>query len=74
MVKLFALQTSVFIIKIIHEDTHFQYQAAKRTVLYCIAKNSWTQMRPEARPIEFTNGPFLCQTVDKGQYGTLGED
>ncbi len=31
--------------------TNFQYQAAKQTVLY-----SLTQMTPEARPIEFTNG------------------
>ncbi len=24
--------------------------------LVCSAKNSWTRMRPEAKPIEFTNG------------------
>ncbi len=34
--------------------TNFQYQAAKQAVLY--TKNSWKRMRPEARPIEFTNG------------------
>jgi len=44
--------------------TNFQYQASKQVV--CPAKNSWTQMRPEARPIEFTNGSAPSYGKKKG--------
>ncbi len=38
--------------------------------LVCSTKNSWTQMRPDAKPIEFTNGhaPFLpLEKVDQSR-------
>ncbi len=32
------------------------FNIKQQNELFCTAKNSWTRMRPEARPIEFTNG------------------
>ncbi len=62
MAKLFVLQTIVFIIKIIHSiiwlDTVI-LNIKQQNKLFCTAKNSWTRMSSEVRPIEFTKGPFL---------------
>ncbi len=30
----------------------------------CLAKYSWTRMRPEARPMQFTKGHVLSEKVD----------
>ncbi len=44
--------------------------------LFCTAKNSWTRMRPEARPIKFYSCSYGKKRVDKSvlfervqQYG-----
>ncbi len=62
-VKLFALQTSLFYNTLKYRKTQI-FNIKPQNELFCTAKNSWTRMRPEARPIEFTNGPFL--QLEKG--------
>ncbi len=53
MVKLFALQTSVFIIKIIHDlnNTNLQNQAAKQVLLLNSWKGSKTHEMYKSVPI-----------------------
>ncbi len=43
----------------------------QQSKIFCTAKKSWTWMRPEARPIEFTNGhtcSYRKKKVDKSKY------
>ncbi len=55
-VKRFALQTSVFIMNIIHTNKTQIFNIKQQNELFRTAKNSGTRMRPEAGPIEFAYG------------------